>query len=191
MSRMLLIGIALVVIEIPVFQHVREGFDTGPVLLLMSGTAILGTWILLRGMTFHAARHSEIDDLGPRQLLLDPAGSLLAGVFLFAPGFVTDALGMALVLIAPLRRLGGALLLRWTHRAGRPKPRAANPDATSPDEVEQAHDVETEPSTSISATAPLASEEDRWPEDSTENVRDATFEVVDAPVDDDGRRKTP
>ena len=186
MSRLIFIGIVLVVIEIPVFHHVKEHVDTGPTLLLMVGTAMLGSWMVLRGMTFHAARHSDIDDLGPRQLLLDPAGSLLAGVFLFAPGFVTDALGVVLIFIAPLRRLGGALLLRWVRPSVRPTPSAPSRGETPTAEGgEPAHDAG-----SLPAAAGAPSREDRRGEASTENVRDATFEVVDTPVDDDGRRKT-
>ena len=185
MSRLILIGIVLVVIEIPVFHRVKEHIDAGPTLLLMVGTAMLGSWMVLRGMTFHAARHSDIDDLGPRQLLLDPAGSLLAGVFLFAPGFVTDALGVVLVFIAPLRRLGGALLLRWVRPSVRPTPSAPSPGETPTAEGEPAHDAGSLPAAAVEAGAP--SREDRWDEASTENVPDATFEVVDAPVDDDGQ----
>ena len=83
-------------------------------LLAVVSTSVIGAVMLRMGGGAHVERVKVA--LGPERvtaLQSDSAGTmyLLAAILLLIPGFITDAIGL-LLLIAPLRRLLGALLLK-------------------------------------------------------------------------------
>lgn len=114
MARFTLFLIALVVVEVFVFQLGAERIGAGRAWALLLGTALLGGWMVLRGMTLQGARRGA-GELDPRELILQPVGCLLSGVLLIIPGFLTDAVGL-LLLIPPLRAALASLILRRLER---------------------------------------------------------------------------
>ena len=113
-ARWLLIGLlALPLAEIVVFVAVAAKVGFGPAFLTILATSFAGA-LLLR---IAGARMSRIQVvLGPQRLTAlegDTGGTmfLIAGILLLVPGFITDVLGL-LLLIAPLRRALAAVILR-------------------------------------------------------------------------------
>lgn len=93
-------------------------------LLALIATSLAGALMLRFGGGGHVERVKVV--LGPQRITAleaDSAGTMyvLAAILLLIPGFITDVIGI-LLLIAPLRRLIGALLLRaFGASTGRPR----------------------------------------------------------------------
>ncbi len=86
----------------------------------MLATSLAGAMVLRHAGGNHIARvRVAMGDGSFTALQADSAGALtlLAGILLLIPGFITDVLGL-LLLLAPLRRMLGALL------GLKPRPRA-------------------------------------------------------------------
>ena len=100
------------IIEIYVLLSAGSAFGVGPVIAACIGTAILGgALIRMQGLqALNAARRDMNDGRPPVGSAVDGALLLVAAPFLMTPGFVTDALGFAL-LIPPVRRWLGRLAL--------------------------------------------------------------------------------
>jgi UPF0716 protein FxsA len=105
-----LVFIGLPIAEIALFIEVGGLIGLWPTLVAIVGTAVVGTAIL---------RHQGIAVLGEAQLAMDggrlPIDSvihglflLIAGILLLTPGFLTDAVGFAL-LVPPVR----LAIARW------------------------------------------------------------------------------
>jgi UPF0716 protein FxsA len=109
--------------EIAVFVLVATIVGLGPAILLVLATTLLGFLVL---------RHAGRNGLARLRAAMDPAtrnrtGTLdiesgagglltvLAGVLLFVPGFLTDLAGAAL-LSGPVRRWIGQAIRRWLRR---------------------------------------------------------------------------
>jgi len=100
-----LLFIAVPIIEIALFLKVGGLIHFWPTIGIVIITAILGTW-LVRAQSAMALRNvqtsfSELQD--PTEPLAHGAMILVSGVLLLTPGFLTDAVGFAL-LVAPIRR---------------------------------------------------------------------------------------
>ena len=115
MAIWLLIAVlALPLAEIVLFVLVAIWIGFLWALLAVAATSLIGALMLRVGGGAHVERMKTV--MGPQRvtaLQSDSAGTmyLLAGILLLIPGFITDIIGL-LLLIAPLRRLLGALLLK-------------------------------------------------------------------------------
>ena len=106
--------LALPLAEIVVFVLVALWIGFLWALLAVVATSTAGALMLRLGGGAHVARVKTV--LGPQRLTAleaDGPGTMyiLAAILLLTPGFITDALGI-LLLVRPLRRVLGALLLR-------------------------------------------------------------------------------
>jgi UPF0716 protein FxsA len=106
--------LALPLAEIVLFVLVAIWIGFIWALLAVIATSLAGALMLRLGGGGHIERMKVV--MGPQRvtaLQSDSAGTmyLLAAILLLIPGFITDTIGV-LLLIAPLRRALGALLLR-------------------------------------------------------------------------------
>lgn len=95
--------ILLPLVEIGLFVTVGAWLTLWPTLLLVAASALLGVSVLRRqGMALEvsAALNTMRD---PARPLADGALTMLAGVLLVVPGFLTSAVGL-LLLASPIRR---------------------------------------------------------------------------------------
>lgn len=115
----LLILLGLPVVEI--WLMIRIGQDIGalPTIALILGTAGLGMALFrIQGMATLARVQEHLDrGEAPVGELLSGLGLLAAGLLLFIPGFLTDALGLILF-IPPVRRLIVGAGLAWAMSRG-------------------------------------------------------------------------
>lgn len=92
------------IVEIALFVTVGGAIGLGWTLLVILGTGVLGVWLMRsQGLrTAERLRH-EMDNLrNPIAPVADGALVLLAAALLVLPGFLTDALGL-LLLLPPVR----------------------------------------------------------------------------------------
>jgi UPF0716 protein FxsA len=118
---LLLAILALPVMELAAFIAVAAEIGLLAALVLVAVTSLAGAMILRHAGGNHIARMRVALGAGSFTALeADGTGSLtlLAGILLLIPGFITDALGL-LLLVAPLRRGLSAAV-----RRGGPAPRA-------------------------------------------------------------------
>jgi UPF0716 protein FxsA len=114
-AKYLVLGLlALPVMELVVFIAVAGSIGFLWALLLVVASSMAGAMVLRHAGGNHIARMRVA--MGPggfTALQADSAGTqtLLAGILLFIPGFITDILGL-LLLLAPLRGALAALLGR-------------------------------------------------------------------------------
>jgi UPF0716 protein FxsA len=108
----------LALIAVPaveVFAFIEVGLAIGWLLavLLLLGTSVLGAQLLrLQGRAAIARVALAVSERrAPTRAVIDGVLGFLGGVLLVIPGFVTDALGVAL-LLPPVR----ALMRRWLSR---------------------------------------------------------------------------
>ena len=109
---LLLALLALPILELAVFIAVASSIGFLWALSLLAATSLAGAMVLRHAGGNHIARvRVAMADGGFTALQADSAGTLtlLAGILLLIPGFITDILGF-LLLLAPLRRMLSALL---------------------------------------------------------------------------------
>ena len=116
-----LILLALPIVEIALIVQVGQATNWLVVVLATIATAALGATILKRqGLTvardYRASVRSGRVPVGPT---VDGAGLLLAAPLLMTPGFVTDAIGFALLVPAVRRELARVLLRRMQRKIDR------------------------------------------------------------------------
>ena len=106
-AKWLLIAVlALPVAELAVFIAVAASIGFGMALLLVLATSVAGGLVLRHAGGNHIARVKVALEQGQfTSLQADNTGALtlLAGILLIIPGFITDVLGL-LLLTVPLRR---------------------------------------------------------------------------------------
>jgi UPF0716 protein FxsA len=133
--------LALPLAEIVLFVLVAISIGFLWALLAVVATSSIGALMLRLGGGSHVERMKTV--LGPQRvtaLQSDSTGTmyLLAALLLLIPGFITDAIGL-LLLIAPLRRwLGGLLLKAFTAGPARQRDGVVDLD---PDEWRQVPDT--------------------------------------------------
>ena len=113
MALLLLLAFIVVpLVEIAVFIQVGGAIGTWPTVALVILTAIAGTWLIrLQGLSTLARAEASLQQQNlPVREIFDGVCLLLAGALLLTPGFVTDALGFAL-LLPPVRLIVGTWLL--------------------------------------------------------------------------------
>jgi UPF0716 protein FxsA len=132
---LLLAIVALPIAELAVFIAVAEAISFASALVLILATSLAGGLVLRHASGNHIARVRVALDQGSfTTLQADGTGTvtLLVGILLLIPGFITDFVGLVL-LIAPLRRALAGLF-----RRGGPSPRL---DGVVDLEPEQWHQV--------------------------------------------------
>lgn len=113
---LVLFFIALPIVEIVVLIKIGAAIGALNTIGLMILSAIVGTALVrAQGLTtLMQARDSLARDIFPAKAMFDGLCLLIAGVLFIIPGFVSDAIGLALVL-PPVRTLLRALI--WRHLA--------------------------------------------------------------------------
>jgi UPF0716 protein FxsA len=100
-----LVFVAFPLIEIAVLIKVGEAIGFWPTMLLLIAAAFLGSIVIREqglsvvGRAFDAMREGRL----PLEPMLDSYVVIMAGLLLIIPGFISDVIGL-LLLIAPLRR---------------------------------------------------------------------------------------
>jgi UPF0716 protein FxsA len=116
----LLVALLIVVpiVELFVFVQVAQWIGVFEALLLLVAVSFLGAWVVKIQGVGVIRRISQDFSNGrvPAFPLVDGALLLVAGTLLLVPGFVTDVLG--LVLLVPVARVGirNGLIGRWTRK---------------------------------------------------------------------------
>lgn len=116
----LAVFIGVPIVEIAVFIEVGGWLGLWPTIAVVVGTAMAGTAMLRhQGLSVlaRAQRALERREL-PVAEIVDGVCLLLAGAFLLTPGFVTDALGFALMLPGLRHALVGPMLRKLAARGG-------------------------------------------------------------------------
>ncbi|WP_107706049.1 FxsA family protein [Nocardioides allogilvus] len=98
-----LLVVAFVVVPLlEIFVLIQVGQVIGPwwTILLLVAASIIGAWLIRRegGRAFAALRTALGSGQMPARELADGALILIGGTLMLTPGFVTDLLGMALIL---------------------------------------------------------------------------------------------
>ncbi len=117
---LLLALLALPLLELAVFVAVAKAIGFAWALTLVLATSFAGALVLRHAGGNHIARvRVALGEGNFTALQADSSGGLilLAGILLLIPGFITDLLGLML-LIGPLRQALGAIFQR-----GQPQPR--------------------------------------------------------------------
>lgn len=119
MPILLLLFIGVPIAEIALFIEVGDLIGLWPTLATVVVTAIVGTALVrAQGMAALArARASMERDRLPVEEVLTGVCLLVAGALLLTPGFLTDAIGLAL-LIPPLRLAIAAGVFRYAQKHG-------------------------------------------------------------------------
>ncbi len=98
----LLIGLFIVVPLVEIYVIIQVGQAIGPwwTILLLVVDSILGSWLIrLEGSRAWRALRETLDSGGmPARELADGALILIGGTLMLAPGFVTDAFGILMIL---------------------------------------------------------------------------------------------
>lgn len=118
---LLLLIIILPALEIGLFIWV--GGQIGPwwVVALIFLTGIIGAWLAkYQGLeTFYRAQQSMAQGIFPEEQIFDGLCILLGGLLLLSPGFITDAIGLLLLLPftrRPLKASLQAITRKWMKR---------------------------------------------------------------------------
>jgi len=115
----LLLILLLPILEIVGFIQVGDWIGAGPTIGLLLLSAMLGVFLVRhRGLaSLTRAQTAAAQGQAPIGAVLDGFCEVVAGILLIIPGFLTDLLGL-LLLIRPLRRgIGRWLLARMTNGA--------------------------------------------------------------------------
>ena len=117
-ARWLLIGLlALPLAELVIFVLVALKIGFGPALLTLLASSFAGALMLRYGGAQMAGIRVVLGSQRITALEADSAGTmfLISGILLLVPGFITSVIGL-LLLIAPLRRVLAALIMRRARR---------------------------------------------------------------------------
>ena len=116
----LLVALLIIVpvVELFVFVQVAEWIGVSEALLLLVAVSFLGAWVVkIQGVGVIRRISQDLSDRRvPAIPLVDGALLLVAGTLLLVPGFLTDLLG--LLLLVPVARAGvrNTLIGRWTRK---------------------------------------------------------------------------
>ncbi|GAB3871481.1 FxsA family protein [Terrabacter terrigena] len=101
LTRLALVALlVLPIIEIVVVVAVGQAIGGWPTFLLLVATSLLGAWLIRRegGRAWRALEQAVRSGRMPAREIADGVVVLVGGSLLLAPGFVTDVLGLLLVL---------------------------------------------------------------------------------------------
>ena len=119
MGALVVVFVVVPLIELYVLVQVAHAIGALPALVALAVVSIVGATLVKRqGLAVLGRVRAELDQRRmPTTHLADGALLLGAGVLLTVPGFVTDVVGLAL-LVPPVRRgVAAGLRRRWSHRA--------------------------------------------------------------------------
>ena len=110
---LLLVFVIIPIVELYVIVQVASAIGVIPALALLLLFSVLGAWLVKMAGIGVLARMQRTVRAGrvPAAEMVDGAFILGAGVLLVVPGFVTDAVGLVL-LLPPVRALARRILLR-------------------------------------------------------------------------------
>jgi UPF0716 protein FxsA len=113
-----LVIIVMSLVEISVIVAVGEQIGALPTIALLLVTAALGSWLLRRegARTWRAFRTALDERRPPAAEVVDGVLVLLGGLLMILPGFVSDVVGLLLVLPPTRRLVRGVVLLRLASR---------------------------------------------------------------------------
>jgi UPF0716 protein FxsA len=110
--------IVMSLVEITVIVAVGREIGALPTLGLLLVTAVLGGWLLRRegARTWRAFRAALDSGRPPAAEVVDGVLVLFGGLLMMLPGFVSDVVGLLLVLPPTRRLVRGAVLLQLASR---------------------------------------------------------------------------
>ena len=120
MALLLVLLVVVPIIELYVFIQVSNAIGFLNALGIVILISIFGCWLVKRAGTKVWARFNEqlVAQRTPTKEVADGVCLLIAGALLVVPGFVTDAIGLIL-LLPPIRSVASkALVRRYAGRAG-------------------------------------------------------------------------
>ena len=105
--------VVIPLVELAVVIQVAEVFQLGPTLVVLVAISVAGAWLVRReGATaWRRFQRALAQGRPPTAEALDGALILVGGTLLLTPGFVTDAVGLALML-PPSRALASRIIRR-------------------------------------------------------------------------------
>jgi len=118
--RIGLVGVGLLVtaaVEIALFVLVAHWIGVGTTILLVLATSLVGGWLLRRegSRAWRGLRSASAAGGPPGPDVSRGLLGLLGGILLAVPGFLTDVVGLAL-LVPPVRRVAGRGVQRLAER---------------------------------------------------------------------------
>jgi len=118
---LILLIVLLPALEIGMFVWI--GGEIGPwwVVLLIIFTGIIGAWLAKKqGLdTFRRAQQSMGQGIFPEEQIFDGICVLIGGILLLSPGFITDTVGLLLLIPMtrrPFKASFQALARKWTKK---------------------------------------------------------------------------
>ena len=142
---LLLSFILVPVIEIMVLIKVGSSIGLGATILFVIFTAVLGAYLVRQQgfATIHAVQNELNQGRVPAKQMAEGVALLFAGAVLLTPGFVTDAIGFAL-LTPPIRRA----VINWVVKQGTFSAQTMHASHTSysntPDQTQSSTPIEGE-----------------------------------------------
>ncbi len=114
---LVLVFVVLPIVELYVFVQTSQAIGFGSALLLLIAVSVVGVWLVRhQGVRIWNRFQQQIArGVVPSRELVDGVLVLFAGVLLLTPGFITDVLGI-LLLLPPVRAVVRAVFLRRTTR---------------------------------------------------------------------------
>ena len=139
---LLILFIVVPIAELAIIISVGREIGIGPTVLLLLGSAVVGSMLARSQGRLAWRRFTESTRAGrpPAREVLDGALVLFGGALLLTPGFITDLVGI-LLLLPPTRAIARRVLVkRLAHRMvvsmTTPRPGAARPRPGGPADVE-------------------------------------------------------
>jgi len=107
--RFVMLAIVLLFPLVDLVATARFARWTGvPMWVWLTGSAIAGLWVLANErVQFRARTLAAFRSDSPFRGLLDSGRRVLAGILLIAPGILSDALAVLLLLLRPINQRGG------------------------------------------------------------------------------------
>jgi UPF0716 protein FxsA len=139
LAPLVLLFIVVPLVELYVIIQVGQAIGAVPTILILLGDSLLGS-VLLRSqgrVTWRRFTGALAEGRPPAREVLDGGLVILGGAFLLTPGFVTDVLGLVLLLPPTRAAVRGAIVRRFSRRffirvaARRGSPRAQAPTGAS------------------------------------------------------------
>ena len=121
LGLLVVIFIVVPIVELAVIIQVGQALGVLPTIALLLGVSIAGAWLVKReGIGVWRRFHHQVRaGAVPGREIADGVMILFAGALLLTPGFVTDCLGL-LLLMPPVRAaIRGAVMARLAHRIRR------------------------------------------------------------------------
>jgi UPF0716 protein FxsA len=118
-APLLLLFIVVPIAELYVIIQVGQAIGALPTIAILIADSVLGTWLLRSQgrLTWRRFNAAVAEGRPPAREVLDGALVIFGGAFLITPGFITDVIGLALLLPPSRVLLRRALVRNFTNRA--------------------------------------------------------------------------